>query len=124
MRRTYIMALLASAGCITVPVTETLKPGQQRSAHSRLMIALPGGGPTIALPSITAEYRQGGGERWDWNVGTHLLRPSSVRSVVVGVLSAQRVLPAPSIARDELPYVFSNHLDDRKPADSRPLAKQ
>ena len=29
MRRTYIMALLASAGCITVPVTETLKPGQQ-----------------------------------------------------------------------------------------------
>ena len=126
MRRTYIMALLASAGCITVPVTETLKPGQQEvsATFGGPMIALPGGGPTIALPSITAEYRQGGGERWDWNVGTHLLPP--VFGALGGHVGASYQLSEQAGRRPRLLvtnrlYVFSNHLDDRKPADSRGL---
>ena len=119
-----LFVLLSGSACITVPVTETLQPGQNEATVTigGPLIALPGGGPTIGLPSITAEYRQGGGEQWDWNLGTHLL-PTVFGAVGAHAGVSYRLMKQdgkrPRLLLTDRLYVFSNHLDDRKPAESR-----
>jgi hypothetical protein len=112
------------SSCITVPITETLKPGQKEvtATFGGPLIALPGGGPTIALPSITAEYRQGGGDHWDWHAGTHLLPTAFGAMGAHGGVSyrlLKQLRGRPRLIITDRLYLFSNHLDDRKPSESK-----
>ena len=119
-----VFILVSGSACITVPVTDTLKPGQREATITvgGPLIAIPGGGPTIGLPSVTAEYRQGGGEKWDWNVGTHLL-PTLFGAVGAHAGASYRVTEQagkrPRLVVSNRLYLFSNHFDDRKPTDSK-----
>ena len=116
-------ALLGSA-CITVPVTETLPPGQSEVGMTLggPLIAVPGGGPTIPLPSITVDYRKGGADAWAWSAGTHLL-PTAFGAVGLHGGASYRLLQQdayrPRVIVTNRLYLFSNHLDARKPSDSR-----
>jgi hypothetical protein len=119
-----LCSVVFGAACITVPVTETLQPGQSEVGMTLggPLIAVPGGGPTIPLPSITVEYRKGGGESWDWSVGTHLL-PTAFGALGVHGGASYRLLDQdayrPRLIVTNRLYLFSNHLDGRKPTDSR-----
>jgi len=87
------------------------------------MVRVPNG-PTIPLPNISLEHQRGINERADWQVGTHLLAP--VFGAVGLHLGGSYLLMEASGRRPHISvsnrlFLFSNHLDDRKPDDARRL---
>ena len=125
MRLLLGVAVLCGSACMTAPTVRPLPQGKSQTSVTLggPMVGVPNG-PTIPLPNITVEYRKGQTKLWDWHAGTHVLPmlfgALGVHAGGTYLLREQRG-GQPTLAITERLYLFSNHLDGRKPDASKAL---